>query len=216
MRVISAVRSLAAIEAGAVGPHKDCGYEGVFVKAITGTPISMEGKSSAVAHLSPVGNIAACVADMWSNESIQNIKLLGGMAPTVSAEQLIYDCRLMNKATEKGPESALLLRDLMADSDSFYDPQAYVLRPDVVLELSKKILAVESPLERSKVAAFATLDILQEASLSGELQIDEKETMWFDVLKQQLDSIPDSEERFIGEMVDKCKNDKFNPEKYDL
>ncbi len=216
VRVISAVRSLAAIEAGAVGPHKDCGYEGVFVKAITGTPISMEGKSSAVAHLSPVGNIAACVADMWSNESIQNIKLLGGMAPTVSAEQLIYDCRLMNKATEKGPESALLLRDLMADSDSFYDPQAYVLRPDVVLELSKKILAVESPLERSKVAAFATLDILQEASLSGELQIDEKETMWFDVLKQQLDSIPDSEERFIGEMVDKCKNDKFNPEKYDL
>ncbi|MCK5129528.1 MAG: methanol--corrinoid methyltransferase, partial [Clostridiales bacterium] len=47
IRVISAVRSLAAYEAGAVGPHKDCGYEGVFIKAITGTPISMEGKTSA-------------------------------------------------------------------------------------------------------------------------------------------------------------------------
>ncbi len=151
VRVVSAVRSLAAIESGAVGPHKDCGYEGVFVKAITGTPISMEGKSSAVAHLSPVGNIAGCVADMWSNESIQNIKLLGGMAPTVSAEQLIYDCRLMNKATEKGAQSALLLRDLMADSDSYHDPQAYVLRPDVVLDLSEKIIAAKTPLERSEV-----------------------------------------------------------------
>lgn len=41
IRVMSAVRSLAAVEEGAVGPHKDCGYEGVYVKAITGTPISM-------------------------------------------------------------------------------------------------------------------------------------------------------------------------------
>ena len=42
IRVVSSVRSLAAVEAGAVGPHKDCGYEGVYVKAITGIPISME------------------------------------------------------------------------------------------------------------------------------------------------------------------------------
>ncbi|NMA64775.1 MAG: methanol--corrinoid methyltransferase, partial [Clostridiaceae bacterium] len=102
VRVMSAVRSLVAIEEGAVGPHKDCGYEGIYVKAITGTPISMEGKSSACAHLSPLGNIAAAVADLWSNESVQNIKLLGGMAPTVSMEQLIYDCRLMNEASTKG------------------------------------------------------------------------------------------------------------------
>lgn len=216
VRVVSAVRSLAAIEAGAVGPHKDCGYEGVFVKAITGTPISMEGKSSAVAHLSPVGNIAACAADMWSNESIQNIKLLGGMAPTVSAEQLIYDCRLMNTATEKGADSALLLRDLMADSDSYFDPQAYVLKPDVVLKLSEKIMTGDTPLERSKIAAYATIEVLKEASQSGELHVDEKETMWFDLLEQQLNSIPEDEDRFIGEMVDKCRNDKFKPEKYDL
>ena len=30
VRVVSAVRSLAALECGAVGPHKDCGYEGVY------------------------------------------------------------------------------------------------------------------------------------------------------------------------------------------
>ena len=81
VRVISSVRSMIAIEEGAKGPHKDCGYEGVYVKAITGIPISAEGKSSACAHLSPVGNIAACVADLWSNESVQNVKLLGGRLP---------------------------------------------------------------------------------------------------------------------------------------
>lgn len=140
IRVMSAVRSLAAVEEGAVGPHKDCGYEGVYVKAITGTPISMEGKSSACAHLSPLGNIAAAVADLWSNESVQNIRLLGGMAPTVSMEQLIYDCRLLNEAASKGREEAILLRNMLTDSDSRFDPQAYVLRPDVVLKISKEIV----------------------------------------------------------------------------
>lgn len=150
VRVVSAVRSLVAAECGAKGPHKDCGYEGVYVKAIAGTPISMEGKTSACAHLSPVGNVAACVADIWSNESIQNIKLLGGMAPTVSFEQLAYDCRLMNKASEKSPETALLMRDLLADSDSYLDPQAYILRPDVVLDISSELVKVDGYYPKAK------------------------------------------------------------------
>lgn len=41
--IASAVRSLAAFEAGAVDPHMVCGYEGVYIKAITGTPITMGG-----------------------------------------------------------------------------------------------------------------------------------------------------------------------------
>ena len=59
VRVISVVRTLVAVEEGAVGPDKDCGYEGPYLKAITGIPISMEGKTSACAHSSPVGNVAA-------------------------------------------------------------------------------------------------------------------------------------------------------------
>ncbi len=140
VRVMTAVRSLIAVENGAIGPHKDCGYEGVYVKAISGIPIAMEGKSSACAHLSCIGNIAACVADLWSNESVQNIKLLSGMAPTVSMEQLIFDCRLMNEATKHGNETRLLMRNLLADSDSKFDPQAYVLRPDVVLDISQELV----------------------------------------------------------------------------
>ena len=82
VRAVSAVRSLVAYECGAVGPGKDCGYENPFLKAITGYPMAMEGKTSACAHLSPVGNVAAATCDTWSNESVQNFKLLGGMAPS--------------------------------------------------------------------------------------------------------------------------------------
>ncbi|VAW13375.1 Methanol:corrinoid methyltransferase, partial [hydrothermal vent metagenome] len=102
VRVISVVRSIVAMEEGAIGPDKDCGYEGPFLKAITGIPISMEGKTAACAHFSPVGNIASACTDLWSNESVQNIKLLSGMAPTAYLEQLEYDSRLMNEALRAG------------------------------------------------------------------------------------------------------------------
>jgi len=216
VRVISAVRSLVAVEEGAAGPHKDCGYEGVYVKAITGIPISMEGKSSACAHLSPVGNIAACAADLWSNESVQNIKLLAGMAPTISMEQLAYDCRLMNTASQSGRQDALMLRDWLCESDSRYDPQAYVLRPDVVFAISSEIIKEDTPFRRSRAAALAAVSELRSAVGEGRVIIDERETSWLDAMEAQLESVPDDEEQFISEMLERCESDKFDPKKYDL
>jgi len=216
VRVISSVRSLVAIEEGAVGPHKDCGYEGLYVKAITGTPISMEGKSSACAHLSPIGNIAACVADLWSNESVQNIKLLGGMAPTVSMEQLAYDCRLMNTAAESGHQNALLLRDWMCESDSKYDPQAYVLRPDVAIEISREIIKKNTPFERSKVAAIAAIEILNKAVADNKVLISDREREWLPTMLKQIESIPENKEQFISEMLERDESGKMDPKKYDL
>jgi len=214
VRVVTAVRSLVAIEQGAKGPHKDCGYEGVYVKAITGTPISMEGRTAACAHLSPVGNIAACVADIWSNESIQNIKLLGGMAPTVSFEQLVYDARLMNAATERGAKEALLLRDLHADSDSKLDPQAYVLRPDVVLDISKELVKVEGHYARSKKAAELAIAAMEKGHKEGKLNLDEKDEMWLENLGYSVDELPDDRDEFMASMMD-C-SEKFDPKKYDM
>ena len=216
VRVISSVRSLVAIEEGAVGPHKDCGYEGLYIKAITGTPISMEGKSSACAHLSPIGNIAACVADLWSNESVQNIKLLGGMAPTVSMEQLAYDCRLMNTAAESGKQNALLLRDWLCESDSKYDPQAYVLRPDVAIEISREIIKKDTPFERSKAAAIAAIDILNKAVAENKVQISERERQWLPTMQRQIEAIPDDCEMFIADMLERDESGKLDPKKYDL
>ncbi len=216
VRVVSAVRSLVAIEEGAAGPHKDCGYEGVYIKAITGTPISLEGKSSACAHLSPVGNIAACVTDLWSNESVQNIKLLGGMAPTVSMEQLIYDCRLMNVAASKGHQHTLDLRNWLAESDARHDPQALVLRPDVVVDISRKIIAEDTPFRRSVVAAQAAVDTIRKAIDKKEVHVEEREIAYLDIMERQIDAIADTEGAFIEDMLVACDSEKFDPKKYDL
>jgi methanol--5-hydroxybenzimidazolylcobamide Co-methyltransferase len=214
VRVMTAVRSLVAVEYGAKGPHKDCGYEGVYVKAITGIPIAMEGRTSACAHLSPVGNVAACLADLWSNESIQNIKLLGGMAPVVSFEQLVYDCRLMNTATDRGNTTALLMRDILADSDSSLDPQAYVLRPDVVLELSKEIVKETGYYNRTRKAAELTLTKIKQAHEAVELKLDEKEVMWLDKLTDDVATLPDDAEALTEDMIPQCE--KLDPAKYDM
>ena len=214
VRVMTAVRSLVAIECGAKGPHKDCGYEGVYVKAITGTPISTEGRTSSCAHLSPVGNIAACLSDLWSNESVQNIKLLGGMAPTVSFEQLVYDCRLMNTASLRGRETALLMRDMLADSDSALDPQAYVLRPDVVLDISKQLVGESTHYDRVKKAASLTLAVLKTAHTDGALELDDKELMWLDKLTEDVSTLPADAQTLAEQMIPQCE--KLDPVKYDM
>lgn len=61
-----------------------------------------EGLVREYAHFSPVGNIAASMCDLWSNESVQQVPLLSGSAPEAFAQVLVYDCRLMNEALPKG------------------------------------------------------------------------------------------------------------------
>lgn len=214
VRVMTAVRSLAAIECGARGPHKDCGYEGVYIKAITGTPISTEGRVAACAHLSPVGNVAICMADLWSNESVQHIKLLGGMAPTVSFEQLVYDCRMLNEGSSRGKETALLLRDICADSDSRLDPQAYVLRPDIVYDISSKLVGIDGYYNRTKAAGLLALGAIRDGSESGRLTISDREKVWLDKLTEQIESLPDDEAEFIESMLPEC--DKTVLARYDI
>ena len=214
VRAVSAVRSLVAVECGARGPHKDCGYEGVYVKAITGIPISMEGRTAACAHLSSVGNVAACAADLWSNESIQNIKLLGGMAPTVSFEQLVYDCRLFNTASNRDDQAALLLRDLHADSDSKLNPQAYVLRPDVALSISKELVKEQGYYQKAKKAASLALSMMRKAHDANELNLNDKELEWLDTLGDAVAAMPAEQETLIQRMKEDCP--EWDPKKYDM
>jgi methanol--5-hydroxybenzimidazolylcobamide Co-methyltransferase len=194
IRVLTVPRSLAAFEAGAVGPNKDCAYEGPYIKAITGCPISLEGAEAACAHFSPVGNIAKATPDLWSNESVNNIRLLGGMAPTVSLEQLAYAARLMNTAAGHGADSARQLRDWWVESDSAFDPQAYVLRPDVVLDLAGQIIAEPTPYLRTRRAALATLQCLREAAAGQAFPMTKLETRWLDKLSKQAETLPEDED----------------------
>ena len=216
IRVMSVARSLVAFEQGAVGPNKDCAYEGPYIKAITGYPISLEGAEAACAHLSPIGNIAKAVPDLWSNESVQNIKLLGAMAPTVSLEQLVYATRLMNTASQKGTASALTLRDWWVESDSAYDPQAYVLRPDVVLAIAGEIIAEPTPYLRTRRAALSVLTRLRQAHAGGAFPLSRVELRWLDKLSSQSDELPEDEDQFIASMVQRVNQEKVKLSEYGI
>jgi len=216
VRAITAVRTLVCYECGAVGPGKDCAYENPILKAITGYPMAMEGKTAACAHLSPLGNIAAATCDTWSNESVQNIKLLGGMAPTCYLEQLIYDCRLMNQALADGRDAALLYRKWMVQSDASLDPQAYVLTPDSAVTIAEAIVQAPNHYDAGKAAGRTALRLLREAHREGRLRIPPREIPWLDRLEKALDSLPDTEARFIDEMMSEVDTTKFVTADYEL
>ncbi|MCX7726231.1 MAG: hypothetical protein N2053_05230, partial [Chitinispirillaceae bacterium] len=215
-RIATVVRTLVAIEEGANGPDKDCGYEGPFLKAITGTPISMEGKTSACAHPSPVGNIAAACCDLWSNESVQNIKLLADIAPVVYMEQLEYDVRLFNTAIKEGKDTILTLQRLLVNSDSFYDPQALILSPENVIEISKEIVQGNTYINAAKRGCLKGLDIIEKAFSEGTLKNDNKEFQWIYLLREDISSIPDDENTFVEEMLPSLDSQKIDLKEYGL
>jgi methanol--5-hydroxybenzimidazolylcobamide Co-methyltransferase len=216
VRAITAVRTLVCYECGAVGPGKDCGYENPILKAITGFPMAMEGKTAACAHLSPLGNIAAATCDTWSNESVQNIKLLGGMAPTCYVEQLIYDCRLMNQALADGRDAALLYRKWMVNSDAGLDPQAYVLTPESSIAIAHAIVHAPTPLEAGRVAALTAVRLIREGHREGRLKVHTRELPWLDRIQKAVESIPSSEVEFINEMMGEVDTTKFVAKDYQL
>ncbi|MFQ5762786.1 MAG: methyltransferase MtaB domain-containing protein, partial [Candidatus Bathyarchaeia archaeon] len=137
VRAVGAARSLVAYERGATGPGKDCGYENAIIKAITGLPMSMEGKSSASAHSSLVGNVTAAACDLWSNEQVENVRLYGGWAPQVFTEILGYDTNLMNTALRSG--FGAQLRDLLVAANPL-DPQVLVLSPEGAWRIGRAIV----------------------------------------------------------------------------
>ncbi|MDW8033788.1 MAG: methyltransferase MtaB domain-containing protein [Nitrososphaerota archaeon] len=197
VRAISASRSLVAYEEGAVGPGKDCGYENVIIKAITGYPMSMEGKSSACAHSSLIGNIASACCDLWSNEQVENIRLFGGSGPQVFLEILYYDCKLMNRFITLGKQN--LLRDMLVLSDKFEDPQAFVLSPEVAIEIGKAIVSEKGYYRRGISACLKTIELMENEK---NLRLNPPEQRFLSNLKKLIEALPDDEDEFRDQM---CK-----------
>ncbi len=216
VRAISAVRTLVGYECGCVGPGKDCGYENVILKAITGFPMAMEGKTAACAHLSPLGNIAAAACDTWSNESVQNIKLLGGMAPTVYVEQLIYDCRMMNQALADGRDAALQYRKWLVASDAALDAQAYILTPESSVAIARAIVSAPDHYNAGKAAGLLAVQLLREAQKEGRVKIHKRELPWLDRMQKTLEALPAGESQFIDEMMGTVDTTKFVAADYEL
>jgi len=213
VRAISSVRTLCAFEEGAIGPGKDCGYENPVMKIIAGVPIAMEGKSAACAHSSPLGNIASAVCDFWTNESVQNVRLLGGQAPDVCAEMLIYDCRLMNTAHEL--HQAKALRKLLVESDRYRDAQALFLDPEICFSMAETMISESNDYRRVlKVASFACNTML-EAVHKKLLQISAIEAKWLDRIDQTISSIPESPEE-LSMSINKNWPGVYLPAEYGL
>jgi methanol--5-hydroxybenzimidazolylcobamide Co-methyltransferase len=214
VRAVSTVRSLPAYEHGAEGPGKDCGYENVYLKAITGLPMSMEGKTAACAHLSPVGNVASAACDLWSNESVQAFKLLGGMAPLVSFEQLVYDCRLMNRALETGVEE--VLKNLFVISDAGIDPQALVLSPESAIRIARSVVESSGRYEAAVNAARTGIEIIEEAYREKKLKLDARELPYLALMTETLNGLPGDESAFIEKVLPGIEKNVFIPSEYGL
>ena len=168
-----------------------------------------EGKTAACAHFSPIGNIACACTDLWSNESVQNIKLLSGMAPTAYMEQLEYDVRLMNQASLEGEAVAETLKNLYVRSDQYTDPQALILAPENVIRISEKLIQGDSYLANAKYGALEALDIIDEALQSGQMVLPEMETSYIPILREDILSIQEDESAFIEAMLPMIDQSQF-------
>jgi methanol--5-hydroxybenzimidazolylcobamide Co-methyltransferase len=213
VRAATIPRSLVAFEHGAVGPSKDCAYEGPAMKAITGVPISMEGKSSSCAHFSPLGNIAGAAADLWSNESVQNVQLLSGSAPEAFLELLAYDCRLFNTAAARG--RATELRDWMVESDVPHSVEALMLEPNFVLGVSRAVMEQSDGYARTLAAVRFARDAINAAVGSGATRIAPRENAWLTRLSTAVDHLAETEAEAF-ETVGENYGHLFKRESYGL
>jgi len=176
----------------------------------------MEGKTAACAHSSPVGNVAAACADLWSNESVQNVKLLGGFAPTVYLEQLEYDVRFLNGAIRDGRDTMLKVQELLVESDVHFDPQAFVLAPQNVVAIAGEMVKARTHVEAAKHGALLALSMIEAAVQDGSLRISDQEREWIPRLREELHEIPDDESAFIEMMFPALDQTRTIPAEYGL
>jgi methanol--5-hydroxybenzimidazolylcobamide Co-methyltransferase len=213
VRGASAVRSLVAYECGAFGPSKDCAYEGPILKAITGAPIAMEGKSASCAHFSPVGNVAAAMCDLWSNESVQNVRLLSGPAPEAFLELLTYDCRLFNAALSTGSER--IYQRMLVESDIHLSAQALVLSPESTIRIASAIVRERTHYRQTIAAASEALHVIRDAVRNKTLALAPKEHQWLDKIESALVALPAGEGGIMDSMIDRYGH-LFTPSSYGL
>lgn len=212
-RAISVGNTLVAYECGATGPGKNCAYENVMIKAVTGVPISCEGKSSACAHSGFSGNVIAAACDLWSNEAVEYHAMFGGSTPAVFTEMLGYDTALMNTALGLGYESQV--QECMVNSDRYRDPQSFILCPDNAWEIGRAVTENHQSLyNRALAAALACGELILK---DPQLRLTAYENDALTHYMEELEGLPDNEGDFIDLCLNKYARFKgFRRESYDL
>jgi methanol---5-hydroxybenzimidazolylcobamide Co-methyltransferase len=215
-RAIASARTLVAIEAGATGPDKDCGYEGPILKAISGRPSAQEGKGAQDSHADLMGNLTAQVCDLWSNESVEYHAEFGGSSVQCWLGVIGYEAALMNSA--KAMKQDKVLRDLYMTSDRFRAPEAYCIAYDNAYRIGQAIVGEgKSYYLRAKAAGQKACELLQAANDSGKLKMSKQEKETLQKMTADLASLPTEEGKFVDWALKEYKNvPAFNPKNYDL
>jgi Methanol-cobalamin methyltransferase B subunit. len=215
-RCISAARTLAAWEAGAVGPDKDCGYEGPIVKSIAGKPTAQEGKNCQCAHCDLQGNLMAQVCDLWSNESVEYHPEFGGSSVQCWLGSIGYEAALMNTAIQMKQEKTL--RDLYMYADRYRGPEAYVLAYDNAYEVGKAIVANGDNLYlRAKAAGLTGAKIVLKGYENKELGLTNKQLDTLKDIIKKIEALPAEESKFVEYCSKEFKDvPNFNLKNYDL
>ncbi len=215
-RCITAAGTLATYESGATGPDKDCAYEGPILKAITGMPISQEGKHSHCAHIDLQGNLMAAVTDLWSNESVQYRPEFGGSSIQCWMGMIGYECSLMNTALATGKET--ILRDLYTLSDKGRSPEGYLLAFDNAWEIGKTILDdIKNPYLRARNAGLKGAKLLIDGYGKNAIRLSRKQLETLYRIIRDLESLPDDQDQFIELCLQRYSKDSgFKAENYEL
>jgi methanol--5-hydroxybenzimidazolylcobamide Co-methyltransferase len=212
-RAIAAGRSLVAYENGATGPGKDCGYENPIIKAVTGLPMSMEGKSCACAHSSLCGNVMAAVCDLWSNEAVAYHSMFGGSTPAVFTEILGYDVASMNAAIALGYQREY--QASLVASDRYRSLHGFILTPDNAWAIGKALVDNSDSYYTRARAAAMTCGELMLADPQLPFTTFEKESLLS--YMKEMESLPADEEDFIDLCLKKYSQvNGFLPEAYGL
>jgi methanol--5-hydroxybenzimidazolylcobamide Co-methyltransferase len=215
-RAIASARTLVAIECGATGPDKDCGYEGPILKCISGRPSAQEGKGAQDAHADLMGNLIAQTCDLWSNESVEYHPEFGGSSVQCWLGVIGYEAALMNAAKQLKQDK--ILRDLYVTSDRFRSPEGFILAYDNAYKIGQAIVANgNSYYLRAKAAGLKAAELIQESNNKGKLKLSKQEKDTLNRILTDLKSLPDEEGKFVDWALKEYKDvQAFNPKNYEL
>jgi methanol--5-hydroxybenzimidazolylcobamide Co-methyltransferase len=204
-RCIAAARTLCAWEVGALGPDKDCGYEGIIVKSIAGKPTAQEGKNCQCAHCDLQGNLIAQCCDLWSNESVEYHPEFGGSSVQCWLGSLGYECALMNTSLQMKQEKTL--RDLYMYADRSRGPEAYVLAYDNAYKVGQAIAAEGEHLyNRSLAAGLTGAKIILNGYEKKELGLTNKQLDTLKDIIKKFEALPAEEDKFVEYAVKEFKD----------
>jgi len=139
------------------------------------------------------------MCDLWSNESVQNVRLLSGSAVEAFTELLAYDCRLMNQALKQGEETRL--RDWLTESDEWLSPQAAVLSPEATMAIARAIVLERDDYRRTVAAGRAAAKILRDGLSAGKLVLAKKEQNWLMRIENDLAGLPETEDEMMARVA---------------